>query len=54
MKEQLIELIETYAAAKLSGNSLLQQFAAKQVSAFLDGVELTPKAEQATEEEAEY
>lgn len=53
MKEQLIEFIEAYAAARQSGNGVLQQFAAKQIAAFLEGVEIVAKPEPAEEEQAE-
>jgi hypothetical protein len=38
MKDQLITIINSYAAARASGDALLQQFAAEQLGAFLDGV----------------
>ena len=41
MKEQLAALIECYAAARASGNGLLQQFATSQLSQFLSQVELS-------------
>lgn len=41
MKQQLIQLIEAFGAARQSGNAILQQYAAQQLQAFLDGVELT-------------
>lgn len=44
MKQQLAELIEAYAAARASGNGLLQQFAAKQLSEFLAKIEITETA----------
>lgn len=47
MKQQLIQLIEAYSAARQSGNAILQQYAAQQLQAFLDGVELI----EATKEE---
>lgn len=40
MKEQLIQLIEAYAAARGAGNSLLLQLAAQQLNDFLGRVEL--------------
>ena len=49
MKQQLAPLIEAYAAARASGNAILQQYAAHQLQAFLDGVELT----QATQEDSD-
>jgi hypothetical protein len=44
MKEQLVQLIEAFAAARGSGNATLQQFSAQQLSAFLDQIEVTQKA----------
>lgn len=41
MKEQLTQLINAYAAARASGDPLLQQFAAGQLQAFLERVELS-------------
>lgn len=41
MKEELITLLNSYAAARCSGDTLLQQFAAGQLKAFLEQVELT-------------
>jgi hypothetical protein len=49
MKEQLAALIESYAAARASGNGLLQQFATSQLSQFLQQVELI-KPEASAEE----
>jgi hypothetical protein len=43
MKSQLIAHVNSYAAARVSGDPALQQFAAEQLSAFLDAVEITPK-----------
>lgn len=40
MKPQLIELINSYAAARLSGDSALMQFAAERLASFLDTVEV--------------
>jgi hypothetical protein len=54
MKEKLAELIEAYAAAKVSGNKTLLEFAAAQLSAFIQKVELTePKTETADEAKTE-
>lgn len=51
MKQQLAQLIEAYAAARASGNPILQQYAAQQLQAFLDGVELTqPTPEEPTDD----
>ena len=41
MKEELITLLNSYAAARCSGDTLLQQFATGQLQAFLEQVELT-------------
>jgi hypothetical protein len=46
MKEQLITIINSYAAARYSGDSLLQQFAAQQLQSFLDSVEITPNSNE--------
>lgn len=40
MKEQLTQLIEAYAAARASGNNLLQQFAAGQLGEFLGQIDV--------------
>lgn len=40
MKETLLQLINSYAAARSSGDPILQQFAATQLQTFLAGVEL--------------
>jgi hypothetical protein len=50
MKEQLVQLIDAYAAARASGNGTLQQFAAQQLSAFLEAIEVTAKQQAADEE----
>ena len=42
MKNELIAVIEAYAAAKATGNSLLQELAAAQVRGFLAAVDVTP------------
>lgn len=42
MKEQLAQLIETYAAARVSGNTVLQKYATQMLSNFLQQVEITP------------
>jgi hypothetical protein len=44
MKEQLIAIINSYGAARASGDALLQQLAASQLTAFLESVEITPKS----------
>ncbi len=41
MKEQLAQLIEAYAAARASGNSVLQQLIAIQLQNFLNQIEIT-------------
>jgi hypothetical protein len=43
MKEQLIAIVNAYAAARASGDTLLQQFATQQLGAFLESVEITAK-----------
>lgn len=40
MKEQLAQLIEAYAAARSTGNATLQQYAARELSAFLEAIEI--------------
>ena len=45
MKEQLAQLIEAYAAARPTGNAALQQFAARELSTFLESIEITPAVE---------
>jgi hypothetical protein len=52
MKETLLQLINSYAAARSSGDPILQQFAAGQLQTFLAGVELigtTPTTEDTTD-----
>jgi hypothetical protein len=52
MKEQLIEIVNAYAAARCSGDGLLQRFAAQQLGAFLERVELvdtTPSPEESND-----
>lgn len=44
MKEQLAQYIEAYAAARPTGNAMLQQFAARELSAFLESIEITSAA----------
>ena len=44
MKETLLQLINSYAAARSSGDPILQQFAAGQLQTFLAGVELIEAA----------
>jgi hypothetical protein len=43
MKEQLVALIEAFAAAKATNNALLVQFAAQQLSSFLDAIDVSAK-----------
>jgi hypothetical protein len=50
MKEQLLQLIEAYAAARASGNGVLQQFATSQLSVFLDGIEVSAKSKPEADE----
>lgn len=49
MKEQLAALIEAYAAARGSGNSILQQFSAEQLTGFLQKIEVTEAASEQQE-----
>lgn len=46
MKEHLIRLIESYAAARASGDPLLQQFAANHLREYLSRVELVKATEE--------
>lgn len=41
MKAQLAELIEAYAAARVSGNRMLLEYAAGELNKFMAGVEVT-------------
>jgi hypothetical protein len=50
MKPQLAELIEAYAAARVSGNRSLVEFAAGQLNTFIAGVEVTKIEEKEKEE----
>jgi len=50
MKEQLVQLIDAYAAARASGNGTLQQFAAQQLSGFLEAIDVTAKEQPAADE----
>ena len=43
MKDQLIAIVNAYAAARASGDTMLQQFATQQLGVFLDAVEITAK-----------
>lgn len=46
MKQQLADLIEAYAAARTSGNSMLLEFAVSKLNEFLQSVEIIkPKPE---------
>jgi hypothetical protein len=46
MQDQLITIVNSYAAARASGDTVLQQFAAQQLGAFLEAVEIVPKGEE--------
>jgi hypothetical protein len=52
MKEQLITIVNAYAAARVSGDAMLQQFAAQQLGVFLEAVEITAKPVNPVPEEA--
>jgi myo-inositol catabolism protein IolC len=41
MKQQLAELIEAYAAARVSGNRMLLEYIADQLNDFISQIELT-------------
>ena len=45
MKQQLAELIEAYAAARVSNNRMLMEFAAAKLNEFMAGVEVTTTKE---------
>ena len=45
MQDQLITIVNSYAAARASGDTVLQQFAAQQLGAFLEVVEIVPKGD---------
>lgn len=50
MKQELIELIEAYAAAKAVNNPRLAQIAAGEISTFLQSIDVVPiSAEQEVE-----
>ena len=40
MKTQLAELIEAYAAARVSGNRILQEYAAGKLNGFMASIEV--------------
>jgi hypothetical protein len=41
MKQQLAELIEAYAAARMSGSRMLLEFAAGKLNDFISKIEIT-------------
>ena len=43
MKEQLAQFIEAYAAARPTGNAMLQQFAARELGTFLESIDVIAK-----------
>jgi hypothetical protein len=51
MKQQLAELIEAYAAARVSGNLMLIEYAAGNLNTFLAGLNLEQIKDKDTEEE---
>jgi hypothetical protein len=51
MKQELGRLIEAYAAARLSGNETLLKYAAEELSALLNKVELIEAPAPSTNEE---
>lgn len=53
MKETLIQLVNSYAAARASGDPVLQQFAAGQLQTFLAGVELIEAQPTASEDSSD-
>lgn len=50
MKNKLAELIEAYAAARVSGNRLLLEYAASQLNAFVAGIEISETKEEKPQE----
>lgn len=46
MKDKLAELIEAYAAARASGNKTLLEYAATQLNALLQSVDVVAKEEK--------
>jgi hypothetical protein len=50
LKKQLTDLIEAYAAARVSGNALLQQISVANLLQFLEGVEVTEVKEDGGQE----
>jgi hypothetical protein len=46
LKEQLLQWTEAYAAAKASNNPTLVQFAAANLSAFVESLELTQSGQE--------
>jgi hypothetical protein len=48
MKDKLLVLIDAYAAARNSNNGLLLEFAATQLNAFLQGVDVVEHVSEAT------
>jgi uncharacterized protein (UPF0335 family) len=54
MKEKLAELIEAYSIARATNNRMLMEFAAGQLNAFIQKVEVSePKPEIAEEAKTE-
>ena len=53
MKQQLAELIEAYAAARVSGNGTLMNYATQQLNAFLGKIEVSESAPALTEESSD-
>lgn len=51
MKEKLAQLIEAYAAARGAGNPMLLEFAAGELSGFLNKVEITEAKQEVIENE---
>lgn len=51
MKDQLIQLIDTFVAARVSGNAVLQQYASNLLSTFLQQVEVIERQASSPEDE---
>lgn len=47
MKDELANLIEAYAAARVCNNRMLMEYAAGQLNEFMAGVEVTTKETEA-------
>ena len=48
-KKQLADLIDAFAAAKVTGNELLQQMVLGQINVFFNSHDIVPKVEEEAE-----